>query len=129
MVFSVVSTGVHFAHNFVMAEDYPPVWPFFPNALAYRVGIVVFWPLLTYLGIRAFRRYRAGKTRGVPSGLIAFGLAGAVSPLHFTGGVPQIPPFFMATIFTDALSGLLLFGFAGWLVYSTRSAARRPAAA
>ncbi|MBY6312310.1 MULTISPECIES: hypothetical protein [Nocardiaceae] len=120
MAWNVVSTTLHYTHNFLMAEDYPPVSPFFPNATAYRVGIAVFWPLLTALGIWAFRRYRSGRFRGVASALIAYAMLGFTSPGHFFGGVPDIPPFFMATIFTDFLGGAALLAFAAHLIVGGR---------
>lgn len=115
IVWNVVSTTVHYAHNFVMAQHYPPVYPFFPNELAYRIGIAVFWPVLTVIGIRAFLRYRAGKVRGVAIALAAYSLLGFTTIFHFAGGVPHIPPFFFATIFTDFLGGCALLVFAAYV--------------
>ncbi|WP_238420684.1 hypothetical protein [Gordonia sp. 'Campus'] len=94
-----------------MADDYPPV-PFFPNSLAYQIGIVIFYPLLTGLGIWGFLRYRSGRYRYVPGALVGYSMLGFSSIGHFLGGVPDIPPFFMATISTDFAGGLGLIVFA-----------------
>nr|WP_064569838.1 hypothetical protein [Gordonia sp. LAM0048] len=115
IVWNVISTTLHYAHNFVMADDYPPV-PFFPNSLAYQIGIVIFYPLLTGLGIWGFLRYRAGNYRYVPLALVAYAMLGFTSVGHFVGGVPDIPPFFMATISTDFAGGFALLVFAALLV-------------
>lgn len=120
IVWNVLSTTVHYTHNFVMAEDYPPVPLFFPNAIAYQIGIAVFWPVLTAAGFWAFARYRNGHYRGVSTGLIAYAMLGFTSPGHFLGGIPDIPPFFFATIFTDFIGGTALLVFAAWLIVGGR---------
>ncbi|HEX8208241.1 MAG TPA: hypothetical protein VF587_19415 [Solirubrobacteraceae bacterium] len=116
LIFGVVSTGVHFIHNFVKVEDYPgsaiPDW-------FVQVAIVVSWPLFTWIAIRAYQRYRDGDHAGARTGLIAYGLWAMVSLGHFTSGNPDIPPVFYATIFTDALAGALVLGFALWSARST----------
>ncbi|MBY4226743.1 hypothetical protein [Rhodococcus sp. 06-1460-1B] len=118
IAFNVVSTTIHYTHNFVMADDYPPVI-FFPNSLAYQIGIVIFYPLLTGLGIWGFTRYRAGRMRHVATALIAYAMLGFTSPGHFFGGIPDVPAFFMATIATDFGGGLALLVFAA--LVATRS--------
>jgi hypothetical protein len=121
VAWNVVSTTVHYTHNFVHAQHYPPVEPLFPNALAYRIGIAVAWPLLTVVGVWAFARYRSGHTRGVPAALFAYSLLGFTTVFHFLGGVPHIPLLFLVTIFTDFLGGVLLMVFAAWLIRILRT--------
>jgi hypothetical protein len=123
---NLISTTLHYTHNFLHAEHYPPVEPFFPNALAYRVGIVVFWPILTAAGVWAYARYRSGRLRGVPTALLAYSLLGFTTILHFLGGTPHIPTVFFISIFTDFLGGLLLIGFAAWLILNRNRGIPRP---
>lgn len=113
IVFNLLSTAVHYTHNFVMAECYPAVFPFV-NATAYRVGIIVFWPLLTALGLRGYRLYKEGNTRRSRPLLVAYAMLGFTTLGHFWGGNPDIPPFFYATLFTDFLAGSALLAFVIW---------------
>jgi hypothetical protein len=112
----VVSTAVHFTHNFVAIEDYPgsaiPDW-------VVQAAIVVSWPVFTWIAVRAYRLWASGDERGARPLLIAYGLWAMVSLGHFTTGNPDIPPFWYATIFTDVLAGALVLAFVA-------AAARRP---
>ncbi len=108
----MLSTAVHYAHNFAYAADYPPV-PFFPTALAYQVGIAVFWPALTLLGAWAVLQYRRGNVAAAVPALAAWSLLGLTSVGHFLGGVPDIPAFAMVTISTDFATGLLMLVLVG----------------
>jgi len=109
--FGILTTGVHFIHNFVEIEDYPA--SFIPNWVV-QAGIVISWPVFTALAVSASRRYARGDVRGARPGLVAYGLWTLVSLGHFTSGNPDIPPFFYATIFTDVLAGALVLGFVVW---------------
>jgi hypothetical protein len=113
IAFNLLSTSVHYAHNFVMAHNYPTVFPFV-NATAYQVGIIVFWPLLTAEGLRGYRLYEAGETQRPRRMLAAYSLLGLTTLGHFLGGNPDIPPFFYATMFTDFLAGSALLAFVAW---------------
>ncbi len=113
IAFNLLSTSVHYTHNFVMAPSYPVVFPFV-NATAYRVGIIVFWPLLTALGLWGYQLYKAGEIRRPRIMLAAYSLLGLTTLGHFFGGNPDIPPFFYATLFTDFLAGSALLAFVAW---------------
>ena len=123
LAFGIVSTGVHFVHNFVKIEDYPespiPDW-------VVQTAIVVSWPIFTWLAIEGYRRYVRGDVRGARPRLLAYAAWTLFSLGHFTEGNPDIPPVFYATIFTDVLAGLLVLGFVLW---SGRSAGRSAPAA
>ena len=112
LIAGFASTTLHYPHNFIYADDYPPVFPFFPNSLAYRVGILVFYPLLTAAAVHGYRLYASGRTRNALPFLGAYSLLGFTSPFYFVGGVPDIPAFFFATIFTDGITGALVIWFA-----------------
>jgi hypothetical protein len=110
---NLISTSVHYTHNFVMANCYPAVFPFV-DATAYKIGIGVFWPLLTVMGLQGYRLYKAGETQRPRRLLAAYSLLGITTIGHFLGGNPKIPPFFYATLFTDFLGGSALLAFVAW---------------
>ena len=119
IAFNLVSTAIHYSHNFVEASSYPPVFPFV-NETAYKVGIVVFWPLLTALGLWAYRLYARGETRRPRVLLTAYAILGFSTIGHFLGGEPQIAPFPYATIFTDFFGGSALLVFVAWTFWADR---------
>ena len=108
---AIASSALHYAHNFVMADMYPPLPPLFPNALAFRIGIAIAWPLLTGMAIWGYTRYVAGHVRQGAWAFIAYSFVGISTIGHFLGPSPDIPPFFFATIFTDFLTGMAMLGF------------------
>lgn len=122
LALSIASTSVHYSHNFVAAEDYPPV-PIFESAAAYQIGIAVFWPTATVLALWAYRQLARGNTRVAGVAFAAYSGLGISTIGHFIGGVPDIPPVFFATIFTDFFTGLSMLYLAIWCV---RSPAARP---
>lgn len=113
IAFNLLSTSVHYTHNFIMAGCYPAVFPFV-NATAYQIGIILFWPLLTARGLRGYQLYKAGETRRPRLMLAAYSLLGLTTLGHFLGGNPDIPPFFYVTLFTDFLAGSALLAFVAW---------------
>lgn len=111
---AIASTAIHYSHNFVMAEMYPPSPPLFPDELAFRVGIAITWPLLTAIAIWGYGQYAAGRMRRAGWAFIAYSLLGITTVGHFLSGNPDIPTFFYLSIFTDFLTGtaMLIFGIA-----------------
>jgi len=106
--FSILSTAAHYAHNFVRMDDYPGGGP------AVKVAIVLSWPLLTAVGLYGYRLYAAGRFREARICLLLYAPLGLLTPAHFLYGEPDIPAFFYATIFTDAVAGLAVVGFVVW---------------
>jgi hypothetical protein len=123
MAFSVISTGIHFTHNFVEIDRYPsgilPEW-------AIQAVILLSWPVLTAIGIRGYRLYREGRLREAHLHLAAYSTLGLATPGHFLEGTPDIPAFFFATIFTDALAGLSILAFVLVSMRAQRQAAAAP---
>ena len=117
LAFSILSTASHYAHNFVAAEDYPG------SGTGVQVAIVLSWPLLTAIGLYGYRLYSEGRFRDAHVCLLLYAPLGLLTPLHFVQGNPDIPAFFYATIFTDALAGLAVVGFVIW---SSDGTATRP---
>lgn len=107
----ILSTAVHYTHNFVAVSHYPG-----PKDLQTptRVAIVVAWPLLTWIGLTGYRRYREGRYREAHIALAVYSVTGISTPGHFIYGNPKIPAFFYATLFTDALTGLAILAFVVW---------------
>jgi hypothetical protein len=114
LAFSIVSTASHYAHNFVAAEDYPG------SGTGVQVAIVLSWPLLTAIGLYGYRLYSQGRYRDAHVCLLLYAPLGLITPFHFVQGNPDIPAFFYATIFTDALAGLAVVGFVIWSVNRNR---------
>jgi hypothetical protein len=122
--FGIVTTAIHFTHNFLEIEDYPPS-DLIPNWVT-QTAIVVSWPIFTAIAIRSYQRYASGDRGGARTGLWAYAAWTLFSLGHFTEGNPDIPPLFYATIFTDALAGVLVAGFLLYDRGSRRKVLREP---
>lgn len=108
LAFSVVSTALHYTHNFVKVDDYPGG---FPGDTAIQVAIIVFWPLLTAIGLVGYRLYRERRSYPAHVCLAIYSVTGVSTLGHFLNGTPDIPAFFYATIFTDGLAGFSVLAF------------------
>lgn len=107
----MLSTAIHYTHNFVAVDRYPGPRDLYTPT---RVAIVVSWPLLTWIGLIGYRRYREGRAQEARVCLAVYSLTGLATLGHFIYGNPNIPAFFYATLFTDALTGLAVLAFALW---------------
>lgn len=107
----IASTAIHYTHNFIAISKYPG-----PKDLytATRVAIVVSWPLLTWIGLTGYRRYREGRYREAHVCLAVYSITGLVTMGHFIYGNPKIPTPFYITLFTDTLTGLAMLAFVLW---------------
>jgi hypothetical protein len=114
---SIVSTAVHYTHNFVAVEDYPG------GGSALQAAIVLSWPLLTAIGLYGYRLYTEGRLQEAHICLLLYAPLGLLTPAHFLSGNPDIPAVFYATIFTDGLAGLAVVGFVAWSATRSRDAA------
>jgi hypothetical protein len=113
---SILSTAIHYTHNFIAVDQYPgPKGSFYTVV---RVAIVVGWPLLTWIGLMGYRRYREGRYREAHVCLVVYSFTGLATMGHFLYGNPRIPGFFYATLFTDAIAGLAVLAFVLWSVNS-----------
>lgn len=107
--FMVLSTVLHYTHNFVAIEDYPQAS--FPSNTVTQVAIILSWPLLTAVGLWGYRRYAARDLRPAHAALLTYSVLGWFTLGHFTVGNPDIPAFWYATIFTDAIAAAALTAF------------------
>src|SRR4051812_40514001 len=106
----ILSTGIHYTHNFVKVHSYPG--PHGALDTIVRIAIVTAWPLLTAIGLLGYRRVREGRHHEARVALALYSLLGLATLGHFAFGNPHIPAFFYATLFTDALTALAVVGFA-----------------
>jgi hypothetical protein len=107
----ILSTAIHYTHNFIAIDSYPG--PKDLHTLT-RVAIVLAWPLLTFIGLTGYRRYRERRYREARVCLVVYSLTGLATLGHFIYGNPHIPAFFYATLFTDALTALAVLAFVAW---------------
>jgi len=119
------STGAHYTHNYLEIEHYPRS-DLISNAVI-QAGILVSWPLLTAVGLAGYRLYALRKYRAAQVCLALYSPLGLITLGHFLFGSPDIPAFWYATIFTDALTSLGVLAFAAWSVWDNRLRQERAA--
>ena len=108
---SIVSTAIHYPHNYIAVTHYPQS-SFIPIGYdGTRLLVAVGWPVLTAIGAFGFWLYRCGSYPAAWICLAVYSLAGISSLAHFIDGSPHIPPFWYATMFTDALAGMAILAF------------------
>lgn len=117
MVFTTISTLLHYTHNFVEIDQYPP--SFVPDVVT-QVLVLVSWPAFTALGIVGYQLCRDGRYSKAHACLVTYSFVGWLTLGHFTSGNPDIAPFFYATILTDAIAAAAI---TGWVLWSTRTLA------
>ena len=109
---TLVSTGLHYPHNYVEIHHYPE--SNLANADTTRMGILIVWPTLTAVGALGLWLY-ARRVYGLAYACIAaYSFLGIVTLGHFVDGSPDIPAFWYATIFTDAIAGFAALAFVVW---------------
>ena len=114
---TLVSTGLHYPHNYVQVHHYPPSG--LASADTTRTGILVVWPLLTAVGLIGLWLY-ARRVYGLAHVcIVAYSFLGIVTLGHFVDGSPDIPAFWYATIFTDAIVGFAALAFVAWSALAT----------
>ena len=111
LAFAILSTVLHFTHNFVEIDRYPPG---FLGEDVIKALIPITWPLYTAIALLGYRLYAGGRLRPARIALVAYGLFAMTSLLHFAVGTPDVPAFWFATIFTDGLSGIAVIAFTVW---------------
>src|SRR5215212_313696 len=123
IAFTTLSTVLHYTHNFVEVDQYPKS-DLVSNGVV-QVAILVSWPLFTAIGLYGYRQYARGRYRNAHTALLTYSFVGWITLGHFTSGSPDIPAFFYATIFTDAIAAAAVTAFVVW---SSRSPATATAA-
>lgn len=112
LLFSLVSTALHYTHNVVRAVDYPQ-FEGIPVGVT-QIVVAFSWVLFTAFGVLGYRDYVAGRYPRALAFLLVYSLSGLASAGHFLVGVPHVPVFWFATIVTDAIAALVLWVFVVW---------------
>ncbi|MFD9958090.1 hypothetical protein [Amycolatopsis sp. NPDC058986] len=110
--FSVLTTTFHYAHNVIRAADYPQVPGI--SVLVAQILVALAYVVFTVFGVLGYRDYLRGRYWRALGFLMVYSLSGLASAGHFLVGVPQIPAFWFATIFTDTAAALALWAFVTW---------------
>jgi hypothetical protein len=119
---SVVSTALHFPHNFVEIDQYPQSDLISNQAI--QAAIIVSWPLLTAVGLIGYWLYSQRRYAVAHPCLAIYSLLGIATLGHFLEGSPDIAPFWYATIFADGLAGFAVLTFAIWSALAPAPAGR-----
>ncbi|MEU4666401.1 hypothetical protein AB0F91_00190 [Amycolatopsis sp. NPDC023774] len=112
LAFTLLTTTFHYAHNVIRAQDYPQI-PGIP-VLAAQIVVAFGWVLFTGFGLTGYRCYVRGRYWRALGFLLICSLGGLAGAGHFLVGVPRIPAFWFATIFTDAAAAIALWLFVSW---------------
>jgi hypothetical protein len=112
LLFTLISTALHYTHNTVRAADYPQIQGI--SVLAVQIVAPLTWVFFTAFGVAGYRAFVRGRYWRSLVFLLIYSAAGLVTAGHFLVGVPQIPAFWFATIFTDTLGALAVWAFACW---------------
>jgi hypothetical protein len=121
VVACMISTAAHYTHNYRHIEHYPQS-DLISNSMI-KLAIVIAWPVLTAVGVIAFWLYAQRRYIAAYPLLVLYSLLGIVTLGHFAFGSPHIPPFWYATIFTDAVLGIAILAFVYWSALSSAHAA------
>ncbi|MEV4598790.1 hypothetical protein AB0K15_15415 [Amycolatopsis sp. NPDC049253] len=112
LAFTLLTTTFHYAHNVIRAQDYPQI-PGIP-VLAAQIVVAFGWVLFTGFGLVGYRWYLKGRYWRALAFLLVCSLGGLAGAGHFLVGVPRIPAFWFATIFTDTAAAIALWLFVSW---------------
>ncbi len=112
LAFSLLTTTLHYTHNVIRGADYPQI-PGIP-VVAAQVAVAFGWVLFTTFGVLGYRAYLGKRYPRALAFLLVYSLSGLASSGHFLVGVPQVPAFWFATIFTDTAAALALWVFVTW---------------
>ena len=110
LAFGIVSTGLHYTHNYVEIDRYPTGGGVTEEMT--QGAILVSWPLFTAIAVFAYRAYRRGAFGDAQALLLVYSVAGLSTPFHFLYGNPDIGALWYATIFTDGIAGAAAAAFA-----------------
>ncbi|MGW7532940.1 hypothetical protein [Amycolatopsis sp. NPDC054798] len=112
LAFTLVSTVLHYTHNVVRAADYPQIPGI--SVLVTQIVVAASWFVFTAFGVLGYRAYVRGQCWPALGFLLVYSLSGLASAGHFLVGVPQVPAFWFATIFTDTFAAVALWVFGCW---------------
>jgi hypothetical protein len=110
---SIISTAIHYTDNFIQVNRFQGLGGS-SDPTFIRIAIVLAWPLLTWIGLTGYRRYREHRYQEAYVSLAVYSLTGLTTFAHFLYGSPNLPPYFYATLFTDGITGLCVLAFVIW---------------
>ena len=117
--FAVLSSVVHYTDNFIRYDQYPQDDP----KLVARPTIPISWVVFTVFAWLGYRWFIEGRWRRAAGALAFYSISGLISPLHYTSGsLDEFDGLQHLLIVTDGIAGLLVIGFAFWLLGQTPSA-------
>lgn len=120
LAFAVATTALHFTHNFVEIDRYPDD---LISGKVIQAAILISWPLFTAIALLGYRFYARGNYSPAHAALLSYAFFCLTALGHFLDASPDIPAFWFATIFTDALAGLAVLAFVAWSARARRSLA------
>ncbi|MCU0535736.1 MAG: hypothetical protein MUD14_17740 [Hydrococcus sp. Prado102] len=109
LIASIISTSLHYTDNAIFVDRYPePEW--FTTS-----GVFMTWAIMTLVGILGYWLYTQEKFWASYLFLSVYSFTGLSSPAHyFYGAMSVFSTKMHALIWSDALTGLLVLGFAIW---------------
>lgn len=127
IAFTVLSTVLHYSHNAIAIQRYPQ--PVDLDVWTSRAIVIVGWFVFSAAGVLGYRAYRARRYWAAQGWLAVYALIGIITMGHFLVGVPDVPGFWFATLFTDLFGGLAIWAFVIWsaVMLGEGSRALRPA--
>ena len=113
LVFAVLSSIVHYTDNFIRYDQYPQDDP----KLVAQPTIPISWVVFTVFAYLGYRWFKEGRDRRAAAALAFYSVSGLISPLHYTSGaLSEFDALQHTFIATDGVAGLLVLGYAFWLL-------------
>jgi hypothetical protein len=116
VVASIIVTALHYTDNYLSIEEYPqPNW-------VHRETIYIAWSLLSLVGIAGYMLFREGRSLAAGLYLLVYSYTGTSSLGHYLyGDAADFTTKMRLFIWTDALLGSLVAGYALWILLARRS--------
>ena len=116
LIATFVSSVFHYTDNTVRIDDYPQQSVEFGRAM-----VAITWVQFTIFGVLGYVLFGRGRMLPAAACLAFYSVSGLLSPLHYTeGSWSEFDVFQHTFILTDAITGLGVLAFAGWLALAQR---------
>lgn len=109
LIFNIAITSMHYTDNAIFVKDYPePSW-------ITTSGVFISWGIMTWIAIISYWLYAKQNFWLSYLFLSIYSITGLSSPVHYLyGELSQFSLKMHASIWSDALAGLLVLGFIIW---------------